>query len=76
MKIHQAPEFIAYCYFDAKIEQESKFEVEMCKTVVDQIKNNLDISRRCLALYWIYFRAHATNPLGQFIKVNECFEYF
>ena len=70
MKLHQAPEFIAYCYFDAKIEQKSKFEVDLCKTVIDQIKNSSCISRRSLALYWIYFQAHARNPLGQFIRVK------
>ena len=73
IKVYQVPEFIAYCYFDGKIEQGSKFEVEMCETAIDQIKSNLNISGRCLALYWIYFQAHAINPLGEFIKVNQIY---
>ena len=70
MEIHEAVELIAYFYFDAKIEQGSKFEVEMCEAVIDQIKNKSDISNQNLALCWIYFNAHAREPLGQFIKVR------
>ena len=69
MEIHEAVELIAYFYFDAKIEQGSKFEVEMCEAVIDQIKNKSDISNQNLALCWIYFNAHSREPLGQFIKV-------
>ena len=69
MEIHEAVELIAYFHFDAKIEQGSKFEVEMCEAVIDQIKNKSDISNKDIALCWIYFNAHAREPLGQFIKV-------
>ena len=69
MKIHQLPEFIAYCYFDAKIEQKSKFEVNMCDSVIDQLKTS-DVSPRILALCWIYFQAHSQHLLGKFIKVK------
>ena len=41
----------------------------MCKILLNQIKNNPDVSHRTLALCWIFFKAHATLPLGQFIKV-------
>ena len=68
IEIHQAAELIAYFHFDAKIELGSKFEVQMCEAVLDQIKNS-NLSNRTLALCWIYFQAHARLPLGQFIKV-------
>ena len=70
MEIHEAVELIAYFYFDAKIEQGSKFEVEMCEAIIDQIKNKSAISNLSLALCWIYFNAHAREPFGQFIKVT------
>ena len=54
MEIHEAVELIAYLYYDGKIDQGSKFEIELCKAVTDQIKNNPDISHRTLALCWIY----------------------
>ena len=60
---------IAYLYFDGKIDQGSKFEIELCKTVTSEIKNNPEISHRTLALCWIYFQALTTVPLGQSIKV-------
>ena len=66
MHIDQAAEFIAYCYFDGKIEQRSKFEENLCRTVIDQI-NNSDLSGRCLALVWIFFNSHSRLPLGQFL---------
>lgn len=68
--IHKAVELIAYFHFDAKIETGSKFEVKMCKTVIDQMQNS-DLSGRTLALCWIYFQAHIRLPLGQFIKVKN-----
>ena len=67
--MHEAVELIAYLYFDGKIDQESKFELELCKNVIGQIKNNSEISHRILALCWIYFQAVATKPFGQSIKV-------
>ena len=69
MAIHEAIELIALAYFDGKIEDESRLETEMCKGSIDQIKNNPDLSPRTLALCWLYCQAHATDPLGQFIKV-------
>ena len=70
MEIHEAVELIAYLYYDGKIEHGSKFEAGLCKTIISQIKNNPDISYRSLALCWIYFQAHARNPLGHSIKVS------
>ena len=74
IEIHQAAELIPYFYFDAKIEQGSKFEDQMCKAVLDQIKNS-NLSSRTLALCWIFFQAHARLPLGQFIKVHILLRY-
>ena len=76
MEVHEAVELIAYLYFDGKIEQGSKFEVELCKAVISQIKDNPDISHRSLALSWIYFHAFARNPLGQSIEVHCIFQSF
>ena len=70
MEVHEAVELIAYLYFDGKIDQGSKFELELCKDVIAQIKNNSDISHRTLALCWIYFQAVATKPFGQSFEVN------
>ena len=69
MAIHQAIEFVALLHFDAKIDQKSRFETDLYKDVIDQITNNPDMSPRTLALSWLYCQVHATNPLGQFIKV-------
>ena len=69
MTIHQAIELIALLYFDAKIDQKSRFEANMCEDAIDQVKNDPNISPRTLALCWLYCQAHATDPLGQFIKV-------
>ena len=69
MAIHQAIELVALLHFDAKIDQESKFESNMLKVIVGQFKNNPDMSLRSLALCWLFCKAHAMNPLGQFIKV-------
>ena len=71
MEIHEAMELIAYLHFDGKIEQGSKFESKMCDTVISQIKTFPDLSHRTLALCWIYFLAHAREPLGQSIMVNS-----
>ena len=73
MALHQAIELAALLYFDGKLEANSKFEVNMHNAVVNQIKTSSEISQRTLALCWIYFQAHAGNPLGQFIKVNSIF---
>ena len=70
MMLHQAVELIALLYFDGKIDAESKLETKLCKGVINQIKTDKDISQRTLALCWIYFQAHARDPLGQFIKVS------
>ena len=70
MKMHQAVELIALLHFDGKIDAKSKLETDLCKSVIDQIKADKDISQRTLALCWIYFQAHARDPLGQFITVN------
>ena len=70
MEMHEAVELIAYLYYDGKIEQESQFEVGLCNSVIDQIKNDATISQRTLALCWIYLQAHAMSPLGQSIEVK------
>ena len=70
MAIHQAIELVALYYFDGKIDEESAYDVKHCKAVINQLKTNLNMSQRTLALCWIYLQAHAKVPLGQFIKVN------
>jgi len=88
MKMHQVPELIAYCYFDGKMEKElkSQFEVNLCNAVIDQITNTTSvlfysfysepaIPPRSLALFWIYFDAHARHVLGKFIKVKQSFSF-
>ena len=72
MSIREAIEFVALLHFDAKIDQKSRFETDMFATVLDQLKHP-EISPRTLALCWLYCHAHATNPLGQFIKVSLSF---
>ena len=73
MAIHQAIELVALLYFDGKLEANSKFEEDMHKAIVDQLKTSTKISQRTLALCWVYLQAHARNPLGQFIKVDSIF---
>jgi len=73
MALHQAIELVALLHFDGKLEVNSKFEENMHKAIVDQIKTSPEISQRSLALCWIYLKAHARNPLGQFIKVDSIF---
>ena len=73
MEIHQAIELVSLFYFDGKIDEGSSYEETQCEAIIDQIKNDPNISQRTLALCWIYLRAHAENPLGQFIKVTEIF---
>ena len=67
--IHELIELIAYLHFDGKIEQDSKFEVQMSETAIDQFKNDTKISRRNLALCWIFGKAHAKEPSGISIEV-------
>ena len=69
MALHQAIELVALLHFDGKLETKSKFEENMHKTVVEQMKTHPDMSERTLALCWVYLQAHSRNPLGQFIKV-------
>ena len=71
--VHELVELIAYLHFDGKIDGEkaSKFELEMYKDLLDQFRNNKDLSRRTLSLIWIYFKAHATGPSGASIEVNR-----
>ena len=69
MAIHEAIELIAYLHFDGKIEQGSKFESEMCDSVLGQIKKS-DISHKTLALCWIFLLAYAREPLGQSVNVS------
>ena len=61
MAIHELVELIAYLYFDGKIDgkQASRFELKMFETLVDQLKNDTNLSRRSLVLCWLYFKAHA-----------------
>ena len=70
MAIHQAIEFLALLHFDAKIDQKSRFETKMSKTVINHFKSP-ELSPRTLALCWLYCKVHAMNPLGQFIKVID-----
>ena len=66
-------ELVALFYFDGKIDEESSYEIKQCKTIIDQIKNDQNISQRTLALCWIYLQAHKKDPLGKFIKVLRFF---
>ena len=68
---HDLIELIAYLYYDGKIAQGSKFEVQMSETIIDQFKNDAKISRRTLALCWIFCKAHAREPSGISIEVKE-----
>ena len=71
--IHELVELIAYLHFDGKLEQGSKFEVQMFETVLEQLKDNNEISRRTMSLIWIYFKAHAREPSGASIEVEKRF---
>jgi len=68
---HDLIELIAYLYYDGKIAQGSKFEVQMSETIIDHFKNDnfTKISRRSLALCWIFCKAHAREPTGASIEV-------
>ena len=68
---HELIELIAYLHFDGKIEQGSKFEVQMSETIIDHFKNNTKISRRSLALCWIFCKAHAREPSGTSLEVKN-----
>ena len=39
MKIHQTPEFIAYCYFDGKMEKEQKANLKSTCVTLSLIKS-------------------------------------
>ena len=73
--IHEMIELIAYFYYDGKIdgEQGSKFELDLCKILIDQMRfeNDSELSPRNLALCWIFCKAHARNPAGISIEVSE-----
>ena len=69
--IHELIELIAYLLFDGKVAQDSKFEVQMFDTAFDQFINDTKISRRNLALCWIFGKAHAREPSGISIEVKE-----
>ena len=68
---HELIELIAYLHFDGKVAQGSKFEVQMSETAIDHLKNDTMISRRSLALCWIFCKTHAREPSGISIEVNE-----
>jgi len=68
---HNLIELIAYLYYDGKISQGSKFEVQMSETVIDHFKNDTKISRRNLALCWIFCKAYAREPAGASIEVKR-----
>ena len=78
--IHEMIELIAYFYYDGKIdgEQGSKFELDLCKILIDQMRfeNDSELSPRNLALCWIFCKAHARNPAGISIEVSETFVTF
>ena len=67
---HELIELIAYLHFDGKISQGSKFEVQMSETIIDHFKTNSKISRRNMALCWIFCKAHARKPSGTSIEVK------
>ena len=64
--IHNAIEIIAYCHFDGKVDQGSKFEKNLSENLLEHLKSNEDLTNRCLALCWIYFKL-----LGEFTKVRK-----
>ena len=68
---HELIELIAYLHFDGKVAQGSKFEVQMSETAIDHLKDDTMISRRSLALCWIFCKTHAREPSGISIEVNE-----
>ena len=76
MEVHEAVELIAYLCFDGKISQVSKFEKQLCDSVLDQIENNSDMSHRTLALCWIYYEAFERRPYGQFTEVVFLLGFF
>ena len=67
---HELIELLAYLHFDGKIAQGSKFEMQMSETIINYFKNTR-ISRRCLALCWIFCKAHAGEPSGISIEVRQ-----
>ena len=71
--LHELIELIAYLHFDGKLDQGSKFEVQIFETVLEQFKNNDEISRRTRTLVWIFFKAHAKEPSGASIEVMKRF---
>ena len=76
--IHEIIELIAYFHFDGKIDgkQGSKLELEMCKILIGQFKHNAKLSRRTLALCWIFCKAYARKPLGASIEVKTIIRIF
>ena len=56
IQIHNAIEIIAYCHFDGKVEQGSKFEKTLCDNLLKQFKSSNDLTKRSLALCWIYLK--------------------
>ena len=72
---HELIELIAYLHFDGKIEQGSKFEIQMSETVIDHLKNDTKISGRNLAMCWIFCKAHAREPSGISIQVKNRWPY-
>ena len=58
-------EIIAYCHFDGKIEQKSRFETNLCNDLLDQLKSNNDLTERSVALCWIYLKI-----CGEFTKAR------
>ena len=71
--IHEMIELIAYFHYDGKMDGEkgSKFEVEMCKILIDQFEEYDELSRRNRALCWIFCKAHARNPSAISIEVRK-----
>ena len=67
---HELIELLAYLHFDGKIAQGSKFEMQMSETIINYFKNTR-ISRRCLALCWIFCKAHARELSGISIEVRK-----
>ena len=59
VKISQALEIIAYCLFDGKVDQKSKFETSLYSDLFDQLRElfSLDCGwTKALPFAWIYLK--------------------
>ena len=56
ISLSNAVEIMAYCLVDGKVEQGSKFEKTLCDNLLKQFKSSNDLTKRSLALCWIYLK--------------------